>query len=678
MGLGLLATVLASFALSTSPAQAADSNPDLTVRIDSLSPTVLKAGKTVTMSGTVTNKDGHAWGNVQAYLVIPASPFTTRAQIEEAIENGAAYTGARVTDVGLFDIMGDLAPGQTRSFRVRVPHAALRVSGADGVYPVGVQILGTDTDGTRSTEAIARATTFLPQISSSQRPVPASAVWPFLMPDFRGAGGNYDDANGLLAAISTGGQLRNLLDLAVSTPRRSSTVLVDPALLVGVDDLANQRHLDDEVDLTVTQAAEARQFLQDLLTLARRESCWVLAFDRPDVLALATNPDLSGRLSDAIDQATETTLTTYQLSGRMVSWPTREGVTSGLLRSLRGNGDNPVIVTPGSLPGWDRRQGSLIQYGTPRGPVPLLVNDVLDAGVPGRSSAVTLRQRILSQAALAVLQRAIDPQSRADAVTMVDPTWNPGRTSAGQLSGAFDSPFTTGASLDDLLTRQLITYDGAVPSSSKAKPLGRAQLQAASAVIVKGETLSSVMPRIAGVDAALARDVAGLLGVRWRRDPETAIAIARSRARQAGADLTKITVKGPPSVTLSSSAGGFPLTITNGTDEDIRIGVTLDSSNPALRVPSVKPVEIGAGERRTLTVKVDLGAQKTTYLTARLSSPDGETIGEPDEFSVRSSRVGVVLWVAMGVAGLLVLVALVRRFRRHSTRVSSERLPDDE
>ena len=110
------------------------------------------------------------------------------------------------------------------------------------------------------------------------------------------------------------------------------------------------------------------------------------------------------------------------------------------------------------------------------------------------------------------------------------------------------------------------------------------------------------------------------------------------------------------------------------------MGVSLDSSNPALSVPDVKPVDIGAGERRTLTVGIDLGRQNTTSLTARLKSTDGKAIGQPDEFNVRSSKIGAVLWVAMGLAALLVLAALVRRFsrRRSSTRVASERLADDD
>ncbi len=673
-------TILGGLLSPGAPAQAADKNPDLTVSIQSLTPSRLGPDATVTMTGTVTNHDAHAWTKVQAYLVIPTVPFTTRAQVDDAIDNGAAYTGARVIDPGTFDDMGDLAPKESRQFRIRVPHASLGISGAEGVYPVGVQILGTDTDGERSGDAIARATTFLPLVAAGHQRIPASVVWPFLMPDRRGFDGDYADSTGLLTAVSAGGRLRNLLDLAASTDPNTSTALIDPALLVGVDNISRGRRLPKGVEFTEQQRAEARRFLDDLLAFARRQGTWVLGFDRPDVLALSRNADLAGPLKEAVNRATDSALTTFQLFGRKTSWPSRQGVTTRLLRDLRGSGDSPVIVTSGALPDWDRRQGSIVQYATPAGPMPLLVTDVLDAGVPGQDSVVTLRQRILSEAALATLQREIDPKSRADAITMVDPRWNPGtQWAAGDLSAAFEAPFTSGTSLESVLTRPLTTYDGKV-AVARDRPLGRAQLQAAANIVARGSALSSVIPQSDAVDDSLAQDVASVLGIRWRTNPGTGTAIAERLAKDAGAELRKITIEGPPSVTLSSSKGGFPITIRNGTDEAIRVGVSLDSSNPALSIPDVKPIDIGAGERRTLTVDVDLGRQKTTSVTARLKSTDGKAIGQPAEFNVRSSKIGAVLWVAMGLAALLVLAALVRRFsrRRFRTRVAPERLADDD
>lgn len=676
----MLATIIAIAlvpGLRAAPAQAADSDPDLDVTITSLSPSWLKAGADVTMRGTVKNNDDHAWKEVQAYLVIPTGPFTTRAQIDEAIDTGD--TGTRVVDAGTFDELGDLAPGQLASFEVKVPYQQLGISGGAGIYPVGVQLLGTDTDGTRSTSAIARATTFLPNIPADQPPVATTVVWPFLAPDYIGADGNYNDPLATLTAISANGRLRNLLDLAASTPERSSTVLIDPALLVAVDDIANQRHVAESDVITEVQAAEASRFLQDFLTYARSENDWILDYDRPDVLALADYPDLRSTLVDAADRATQSALTTYQLTGRRVIWPTKKGVTASLLAALRGDGETPVIVTPGSVPGWERRLGSIVGYESTRGRVPLLVNDVLDAGVPGGTSVVTLRQRILSDAALAGLQRAIDPRSRADAVTMVDPSWNPGSATAdAALASAFQAPFTAGATLDDQLTQPVKTYNGKVPATTTVRTLGRAQLQAASDLAHTGDALSSMISGDAEVDDRYSREVAGLLGVRWRLDPGTGVAVATARAQRATAELAKITVEGPPSVTLSSSSGGFPLTITNDTADDVRVGVVLESSNPALNFSPVEPVEISAGERHTLTVNIDLDRQNTTQLTAHLTSPDGTRIGATDVFNVRSSKIGVVLWVALGLAGVLVLVALFRRFHRRRNGDGTKRPADDD
>lgn len=669
--------MIAALVLSA-PADAADKDPDLTVTITTLSPSWLKAGSDVTIRGTITNNDDHAWGEVQAYLVIPTNPFTTRKQLDEAIRNGVAYTGDRVIEVGTFDELGKLGAGQSAAFEVKVPHELLGISGSAGVYPVGVQVLGTDSDGTRSNDAIARATTFLPTIAPGQRPVPTTVVWPFLMPDRRVADGTYKDPIGTLAAIGPGGRIRNLLDLAASLPARSSTVLLDPALLVGLDDIANKRRIAKSVELTDLQAGQAASFLQELLAYVRDENLWILGFDRPDVLALSGNPELRRPLRAAVETATQTTLTTYQLTGRRVTWPSKNGTTAGLLSAERGDGETPLIVTPASVPGWERRLGSLVSFDSTAGPMPLLVNDVI-AGVPGGSTVVSLRQRILSDAALAGLQRAIDTSSNADAVTMIDPMWNPGLQAAnGGLAAVFDTPFVTAVTLDDLLTRRVSKYAGRVPSTSKVRTVSRAQLQAAAELAKTGNALTSIVTDGQGLEATYSTEVASILGVRWRSDPAQGISVSNSYDSRAAAELSKIQIEGPPSVTLSSSSGGFPLTIINNTGHDIRVGVDLDTSNPALDVPPVKDVAIAAGERQTLTVNIDLGRQSTTQLTASLTSPDGTRIGAPAVFNVRSSKIGVVLWVTIGLAGVLVLVAMFRRFHRRRTGSTTERLVDDE
>ncbi|MGZ8725700.1 MAG: DUF6049 family protein [Aeromicrobium sp.] len=662
----LLAMVLTLAGLAWFPAAAATIKPQLSVRIDALSPSEFKPGSTVTMSGTVTNNNKVGWTNLQAYLVIARSPFTSRSQLDDAISSSTAYTGERVFDLKSIDIMGDLAPGQSRKFRVKVPYKLLGISGADGVYPVGVQILGTDADGNRSSDAIARATTFLPMLSAKpDKKVPASIGWPFLTTDYRGKDGKYVNTPKLLATVSPGGQLRNLLDLATSTSASGdrSTVIIDPALLVAVDDLAHRRNLRKSVQITGEQADIAAEFLDALLKLARSGSCWIVGYDRPDVLALAQNKDLSGPLMDAVGASTSAALDTYGITGRRAAWPATPGVTPAMLSLLRGPGDQPVIVSAKDTSGWSRRDGSLVQYQTEEGPVPLLVDDVIDEKVPGEASVVTLRQRIMSESALAVMLRAIDPNTKADAVDVVDPTWDPGTDwPAGKLPEAFESPWIAGASLDTMLTRPLGAFDGKFHTPARGAPLTRAQVSAAARISTEAELLGSILADGTGTQLRFDQDTASVVSVRWRQDRGIGLSIARSTASRAEKELARITIEGPQTVTLSSSSGKFPLTVSNNTGDPVGVGVRLKSSNPALTIPDVKPTTIDAGEHHTLTVMVDVGEQGSASVAAQLISPDGKPFGSPAVFNVRSSAVGAVLWVAIGLAAALVVVALVRRF----------------
>ena len=666
----LLAMVLTMVGPAWFPAAAATIKPELSVRISALSPAQFKPGSTVTMSGTVTNNNIGAWTNVQAYLVMARAPYTSRSQLDDAISSSTAYTGERVVDLEAIDIMGDLPAGQTRPFTVTVPYELLGVSGAAGVYPVGVQILGTDTDGNRSIDAIARATTFLPMLSRVPKDkIAASIGWPFLMPDYRGSDGNYVAPAKLLASIGPGGQLRNLLDLARSMSSNQSTVIVDPALLVGVDDLAHRRHLDKTVKISDTQVAAATGFLNELLAIARNGSCWIVGFERPDVLALEQNADLAPALQDAVDKSTTAALDTYGLSGRHITWPTRLGVTPELLKSVRGPGDQPVIVNANDVNGWHRRDGSLVQYQTDDGPVPLLIDDAIDEEVPGQESVVSLRQRIMSESALAVLLTAIDPSTKADAIALVDPHWDPGADwAAGKLSVAFRSPWISGASLDTLLTRPLGAFGGSIPATAEVSTLTRAQMAAATRIRSQAQSLNSILSDKSSSQVRYDQDTASAISVRWRQNRETGLAIARSAASRAEKELSKITIEGPQSVTLSSSSGKFPLTIRNDSRDAIEVGVRLDSSNPALTIPDISSTTVDAGERHTLTVNVDVGEQGSTYLSAHLISSDGKSVGAPAVFRVRSSAVGAVLWVAIGLAALLVVVAMVRRFTQHRSK----------
>lgn len=639
------------------PAAAAD-DASLRTTITGVSPSVLDENSTVTLSGEVTNTGETPWTDVQAYLVIPRQPQTDVEGLRGSISSNPGYAGPRVVAIGQFDEIGDLPAGDTRTFRVRVPGDELPIAAIDGVYPVGVQILATDDQGERSADSVSRAVTLLPRMTADHAQAPATVVWPFVMPVARDAQGALVDVSTLIESISAAGQLRNLLDAARAQTPGSRGVAVDPALVMAVDDLAEGR--DPRVDDGDRQSAAL--FRDDLIALAAGPSSRTLDFDRTDVLALSRDGVRGQRLLEVSDDATSSAIRRFGLSTNRLSWPTSGTADADLLSTLAGGDDRQVLLDSDNLADWETDLGPALNVQTPNGSQDLLVDEDLTANLPGVETAVTLRQRVLASAALASLARDGDSSSRSAALAVVDPGWDPGPRNATDPVPAVD--FIKPTALDDLRTG---VYTGEIEPVADAEPIPPRLTGAIDRALDESKILAAAANDGRSVDAARARSVASLLGVRWRGMADTGVEIAQALASGFRDDIAAITVMGPGSVTLSSSQGAFPLTISNGSRESVSVGVELRTSNPALDLPDQDPVEIAAGERLTLTVDVDLAQQNATIVTAQLLTPDGEPFGEASEFNVRSSSVGVVLWATMGAAGLFVLFALTRRFRTHSS-----------
>ncbi|TCJ00569.1 DUF6049 family protein [Aeromicrobium sp. IC_218] len=658
---GLLAVLAtAVLALTATPTASAATDPDdLQVRLTAMSQTQLVEGAPLVMSGTVTNRGSETWTDAQAYLVIAPSPFTTRAQVRDAVRSSTAYTGVRVVELDAIAQLGDLAPGSTTSFTLRVPYGLLGVTGADGVYPTGVQVLATDPEGVRENQAVARATTFLPKLSGTRARVPVSVAWPFTNPDVLGSDGTYRDPEALLAAVSPAGRLRHVLDLARTSPATSTSVL-DPSLLVELDDLARGRRLPGELELTDAQRQQVTSFRDDLLAFARRTSLWVVDYAEPDALALSRHTT-SGALPDVIADATSRTLEELGLSGRRVVWS--RGVDTALVADVRREDDRPLVVPSDALEDTEWSQGSVVGYEADGGTVPLVLQDSVLDRVPGEDSVVGLRQWLAAESALASLQRSVDPAATTDAVVVLPRGWDPGsQWPAGDLGQLYDLPWVQGASLDTRLGGTVPRTTATVPATSDVDTLSVEQVRAAERLAERQQALSSVRSE---EDDTLADEqlVAIAASARWRDDPTGGRAFVRELESRLDAELDDISLGTPQQVTLSGSQGQFPLTISNDTASPVTVGVELSSSRPGLTLEDVDPVTIDAGARYTLTVQVDVGDQGSSTLRASLVTPDGDRIGTPVDFNVRSSAVGSVLWVAIGLAGLFVVVALVRRFR---------------
>ncbi|MCW2747619.1 MAG: hypothetical protein JWP10_761 [Nocardioidaceae bacterium] len=673
----VLAALLSVTVLGTAGPSPAATNDQkgLAVTLTALSPTYLSKGQPVVLSGTITNTSAHVWTDLQAYLVIPRTPFTTRKQIDELLAGDAnAYAGERVVDLEALAKLGNLAPGETRGFSLTVPYASLGISGADGVYPIGAQVLGTDDKGERSPQAIGRDFTFIPKLTNAdQTMLPASIIWPFLSPVYRRPDGTYEGTDRLLKSISTDGRMRRVLDIARSAPSSAVTAIIDPALLTALNDIATNQvgrpsaRKPPATDIPEAQRTEVQRFLDDLLAFLRSNSTWVIGYARPDVQTLAASGSRSTNLRAGVDDATSQTLAAFGISGRRVSWPVGGFLASSSLPYVRGDGDQPAIVAPSSIKGWSRRDGSLLKVDTGLGPAPIVVDDplIMDSNETNTDSALAVRQRIVSESALAVLQRSLDPDADSDSTLIVSPTWTPSADwPAANFYSAFDVPWLAPISAESRLANTVPKLDGSLRIPSKGAPalISQAQVSAARQLERRASAISSIADD--GDAIYYNQLVAQALSGRWAKSRSAGATNTEAQTDQIDAELSKVKIEGPKSVTLSSTSGRFPLTITNGLSSEITVGVRLRALDSTLKIPDVKAITVGPDQRATVTVDVDVDDVRRANITATLLAPSGAEFGDPATFVLRSSALGLVIWIGMGVAGVLVVAAIARRFVR--------------
>ena len=89
-------------------------------------------------------------------------------------------------------------------------------------------------------------------------------------------------------------------------------------------------------------------------------------------------------------------------------------------------------------------------------------------------------------------------------------------------------------------------------------------------------------------------------------------------------ELHRVSLDGPAFVTLSSSRGRFGVTITNGLDQPVTVGVRVSAAADGLMFDTGDPVTVGPGERQTVTVDTQVGDNRVTRARAYLVTPGGE------------------------------------------------------
>lgn len=686
----LLVGLLSCLLLGTSPAgaaaPAADAPLDLT--ITSLTPTYVTDRGPIRITGTVTNTTDETWLAVNVLPFFGTSPITTGAGLEDALASDpASYVGDRVDEVGQFDPIGRLSPGQTASYSIRLSQSFLGIPDTPGVYWFGVHASGETVTRPRDLVADGRARTFLARVPDDLGPSAVSFVVPVrhrltFTPDGRVA-----DVDGWIRDLEPGGVLHDVTSFAEVAQGRPVTWLIDPAVVQAVQDLADgnpARDLGPTRDpaeepgpgrpspsgppgdgasdppgdvaasptgpdpggtrgLARSDQDTALAWLQRLRALAAAQDRLLLPYGDLDVAAAARH--------DA---------PAYERARRLA------GATA---RDLGLGGEPVVAPLDGELPrdaidALPRHTTVLIDHDAVDDPGPRIVvrghlsfltdNGALDGG-PGPSAPlapVAVRQRLLAEAAVRLLRE------QRGLVVVLDPGAIP-QVNADFLAGLRATPWLRITSLTGLASKNARVPLEALADSDAARELPVANFAAAEDLVQSGRTLDDILPLTDTLAADVRQEaMAGLSW--WRRDSPTTA--RRQVLRTLGSidqALGSIRVSGQP-VTLSSERGSFSATVVNGLDRPVEVILTA-TSDDQLAITQPDPIRLAARSQVTQL----LGARATLLgvhqVELGLTDSRGTRLGEGSTITVRASQVSDLIWIVIALGGLLMGAAIVRR-----------------
>jgi hypothetical protein len=144
--------------------------------------------------------------------------------------------------------------------------------------------------------------------------------------------------------------------------------------------------------------------------------------------------------------------------------------------------------------------------------------------------------------------------------------------------------------------------------------------------------------------------------------------------------MQSVRIEGPSFVMMSGEDGPIQVTLVNGLDQRVRVGIGAQTRSSGLRIRPHDDVTLGPGRRTAVRLEAtsrDIGVHAVTLI---VTDSDGNPLGSLTQVSVRTSRVSTVIWVIMAVGGVLLFLAIgVRLFRRVRRRKSTHgpRLPRD-
>ena len=685
------AMTLAGLAVSGGAAQAAAAQPggaaQVTLAITSVSPTVARPGKTVTVSGTLTNTSAARLSGLSVQLRSSSSPLPSRSELQE-YANGTLL-GDEAVSGAVTDVPRALAPKATVSWSVAL-HVSQIPMTSFGVYPLAAQAL--DSDG----NSLAVNRTFLPFWPGTKAADPQQQqiawVWPLIdQPHQSMCAGNLTD-NGLAASVATGGRLSGLLQTGEQyTSTAHLTWAVDPALLANAATMTKPYvvngcggSLQHGTQFAASKAAS--NWLTELKSATTDQPMFVTPYSDADIAAL-TKFDLNSDLTRAY--ATGRSVA-GQILGRDFSpaasdslnlngmaWPADGIANYSVLENLAASdGISSVVLDSTTMPPSPQVQYTAsAQTTTPDGEGAALnvllsddkITQIIGSANSGASKATafSVAQQFLAETAMIAAEQ---PNLGRSIVVAPPRRWDPPSGLASQLlKETLSAPWLQSVSLSQLTAEKHPAgqVSRQAPASTSHAELNRSLLGQVRQLNQQVGLLQSIQIPV-NPNHTLQNGVAAVESSAWRGSARPrAAALAGQIAGYLKRQESKLEIIGQAHITLAGLKGPVPVSIYNGLGYDVQVRLQVDASGGVKAQNESRIVIVPAGQQQTKKVEVSASTVGSTTLTLRLLTPKGVPLPGQTVVTIQATHYGTLALVIIGGAlGILILTLGTRALRR--------------
>jgi Family of unknown function (DUF6049) len=658
----------------------------VSLAITSVNPAYAQPGKTVTVSGTLTNTSGATMSGLSVQILSSSSRFTSRNQMQQYAD-GNDLVNSPISGA-VTNLNRTLAPGATTGWSVTLQPSQLPMT-EFGVYPLAAQAQ----NSSQSLQTVNE--TFLPYWPGVQDQDPQRQqiawVWPLIDQPRQGMCPGLLN-NGLAASFASGGRLNGLL--AAGSAYAASTHLtwaVDPALLANAATMSRPYQAGGSAGCggkTEPADSAAAAWLAELKSATAGQPMFLTPYDDADIAAL-TRDNMSADLNQAFrvgrsvagkildrDFTAGSAGSGSSLGG--MAWPADGIANYGVLENLAASdGINTVVLDSTTMPPSPQQNYTpSAQTTTPDGEGPamkvLLSDDTItqilgSANSPSDSKATAFAaaQRFLAETAMI----AAEQPNLARSIVVAPPRdWDPPAGLASELlSETASAPWLKSVSLGQLAAARHPA--GQVPrqapaSVSKAE-LSRSMLDQVGQLDQQVKLLQSIQTT---KDLTLNDGVAAAESAAWRGGGtagQQGAALVQQLSRYVSRQESKVKIITPLRVTLAGLKGPVPVSISNGLSYPVEVRLEVGPSS-GISVKGQPPLTvIPAGQQQIKKVEITATNVGSTTLTLRLLTPQGAPFPVQTSVTIQVTHYGTFALVIIAAAlGVFVLTSVARGFRR--------------